>query len=116
MPPDRPSEPSLKHQRPVSSEAGLLRLEARTLSDALLELSEGHRHANRRAKRSCDLLGISRRFGGHAAHGVNVDTSPRAGCCEVAVGGTQRLFSTGGMQSVRSAWLDRNHHDYGTVG
>ena len=34
----------------------------------------------------------------------------------LGVGGTRHLFSTGGMQAVRSAWLDRNHHDYGTVG
>lgn len=34
----------------------------------------------------------------------------------LGVGGTRHLFSSGAMQAVRSAWLDRNHHDYGQVG
>jgi hypothetical protein len=34
----------------------------------------------------------------------------------LGLGGTRKLFSGGGMNSVRNAWLDRNHHDYGQVG
>ncbi len=34
----------------------------------------------------------------------------------LGVSGTQHLFSSGGMQAVRNAWLDRTHHDYGQVG
>ncbi|MGH9615678.1 MAG: hypothetical protein ACRD28_02970, partial [Acidobacteriaceae bacterium] len=34
----------------------------------------------------------------------------------LGVRGTQKLFSSGGMQSVRGAWLDRNHHNFGQVG
>ena len=34
----------------------------------------------------------------------------------LGVGGTRRLFSSGGMQAVRGALLDRNHPSYGRVG
>jgi hypothetical protein len=30
--------------------------------------------------------------------------------------GTRQLFNSGGLNAVRSAYLDRNHKDYGTVG
>ena len=34
----------------------------------------------------------------------------------LGLGGARTLFSSGGMDSVRNAWLDRDHHDYGQVG
>ena len=35
----------------------------------------------------------------------------------LGVGETRRLLSSsGGMDAVRNAWLDRQHHDYGQVG
>ena len=50
----------------------------------------------------------------YAPPGGNVDLGIAS--WTLGVGGTRHLFSTGGMQAVRSAWLDRNHHDYGQVG
>ena len=45
---------------------------ARRRADALLEVSWGHRLAYGRAKGRSDLRRISRRNGGHAAHGIDL--------------------------------------------
>jgi hypothetical protein len=54
------------------------------------------------------LSGNIQSFGGNIDLGIASWT--------LGSGGTRHLFSSGGMDSVRSAWLDRNHHDYGQVG
>ncbi len=54
------------------------------------------------------LAGAIRTFHGNVDLGIASWT--------LGVAGTQRLFSSGGMQSVRGALLDRGHPGYGTVG
>ena len=54
------------------------------------------------------LSGEIQSFGGNVDLGIASWT--------LGVGETRHLFTSGGMNSVRSAWLDRNHHDYGQVG
>jgi hypothetical protein len=54
------------------------------------------------------LAGAIKVFHGNADLGIASWT--------LGVAGTQRLFSSGGMQAVRGALLDRGHPGYGTVG